>query len=93
MKVRMGWKCGTGEKKLLSSPVTDTYKYRHIVGSPLNVYRSMGLKAYNVVFRSPTMPGGLFAMDRLYFYELGQYDEGMEIWGGENVEISFRVCL
>ena len=42
--------------------------------------------------RSPTMAGGLFSMDRQYFNHLGTYDKGMEIWGGENLEMSFRVC-
>lgn len=43
--------------------------------------------------RTPAMAGGLLSIDRSYFYEIGAYDPGMDIWGGENIEMSFRVWM
>lgn len=44
----------------------------------------------DVVNRSPALIG-CFVVDRRYFEEIGLLDEGMEVYGGENVELGIRV--
>uniref|UniRef100_A0AAG5DKY1 Glycosyltransferase 2-like domain-containing protein n=1 Tax=Anopheles atroparvus TaxID=41427 RepID=A0AAG5DKY1_ANOAO len=41
-------------------------------------------------FDTPAMAGGLFTIHRAFFERLGWYDEGMKIYGMENIELSLK---
>lgn len=63
------------------------FKWEYL--SPME--RQSRLKDPTQVIRTPMIAGGLFVIDKDYFEKLGKYDMKMDVWGGENLEISFRV--
>ncbi|XP_055592041.1 putative polypeptide N-acetylgalactosaminyltransferase 9 isoform X2 [Uranotaenia lowii] len=44
-------------------------------------------------FDTPVMAGGLFTINRTFFEWLGWYDEGFEVYGAENLELSFKAWM
>lgn len=44
-------------------------------------------------FFSPTLVGCAIAVQRQYFLDIGGFDEGLKVWGGENIELGFRTWM
>lgn len=42
-------------------------------------------------YRTATLVGCAFAIDRQFYHEIGKFDPGQKIWGGDNIELSLRV--
>jgi polypeptide N-acetylgalactosaminyltransferase len=85
-----------------------TFEYLGVLDEPLNIggfdwtlqFSWHGIpervnehRHYADPVQSPTMAGGLFSIDKQYFEELGTYDDGFDIWGGENLELSFKTWM
>nr|XP_033771635.1 polypeptide N-acetylgalactosaminyltransferase 6-like [Geotrypetes seraphini] len=44
-------------------------------------------------FPTPAIAGGIFAISKSFFQHIGTYDPDMQIWGGENLEMSLKVWM
>lgn len=83
----------------------DTLEYKHVI---FDKYNWVGGFTWEMMYtwtevprpnksedplKSPTMLGAAFVIRKDYFEELGYYDSGFELWGGENMELSFKVWM
>ncbi|GCC29031.1 hypothetical protein chiPu_0007467 [Chiloscyllium punctatum] len=60
---------------------------------PIPEYEQKWRTSPTIPVQSPAVSGGVLAMNRHYFQNVGAYDPGMLMWGTENVELSLRVWL
>lgn len=44
-------------------------------------------------FKSLLIKGGVYSLAKTFFEKLGRFDEGMHYYGGEDVELSFKVWM
>ncbi|XP_071540172.1 polypeptide N-acetylgalactosaminyltransferase 14-like [Panulirus ornatus] len=62
----------------------------HFRWVPLTEEEKMAREDPTSVYRSPAVAGGLFLISRSWWDDLGKYDPGLEVWGAENLEMSFK---
>ncbi|KAK7149893.1 hypothetical protein R3I94_009267 [Phoxinus phoxinus] len=97
------------DRTLVLSPVFDKVKYYdlEVINYPASAHGfDWALWCTYVLFpqkwydqKDPSQPGkspsvmGIIVVDRLFFGEIGTLDGGMQVYGGENVELGIRVWL
>ena len=53
----------------------------------------LALKGKTDAVKSPTMSGCMFGISRRWWDYLGKFDPGFEVWGAENLELSFKTWM
>jgi len=60
---------------------------------PEHEKRRLNYQHEYVPHRTPTLVGCALGIRKDYFLSIGGFDEDMEIWGAENIELAFRVWM
>ncbi|XP_067658264.1 polypeptide N-acetylgalactosaminyltransferase 5-like [Haliotis asinina] len=81
-----------GQRKSLGIPVL-TFPNLFFTWSVMSEVEWKTRKRETDPVRSPAMVGCVFAVSRNWFKKIGMFDPGLEIWGGENTELSVKTWL
>ncbi|XP_055496989.1 polypeptide N-acetylgalactosaminyltransferase 16 [Leucoraja erinacea] len=65
----------------------------HFKWEQMSIEQKMARSDPTQSIRTPVIAGGIFVINKSWFNHLGKYDTQMDIWGGENFELSFRVWM
>ncbi|XP_064623917.1 polypeptide N-acetylgalactosaminyltransferase 16-like [Lineus longissimus] len=65
----------------------------HFKWEPMTLHQRQMRRDATSPIKTPVIAGGLFSIRKDWFITLGKYDTEMDIWGGENFDLSFRVWM
>lgn len=88
------WTYGPGSGDLLYGIITDKFWFgyqRSRFGGPQDDGPEREVPGRRLPYETPFTAGSLFAVRRDVFFQLGGYDEGMYVWGGENTDFAIKM--
>ncbi|KAI8036773.1 hypothetical protein M5D96_010574 [Drosophila gunungcola] len=88
------------DNRTCTTPIIDTIDYENFAyrrGKPSRGFFNWQFDYIQLPLlkeeANPIMNGGLFAIGRQWFADLGGYDKGLKIWGGDQFELSLKLWL
>jgi GT2 family glycosyltransferase len=88
--------CFTGPEIGIVSPAITSSSDKHAVGYGMTLTEDFGVRWLphpDGISSALIAPGGCAMVKRSVFLQLGGFDEGLRIWGHEDVELSLRYWL
>lgn len=71
---------------------SSTHIYVHIYVERCSNISKIPFNLFTRCHRTPAMIGCSFVANREFFGKLGLLDPGMDVYGGENIELGIKVC-